>query len=343
MAQRKRTDQLRLHIPALKKFSLLRKLIGIFFVISFFAEASSAQVRWKKVDSLYGNLPPSVHVYKTTDSLSGIPFVAYYVSAALKDKKLQFTAQLSNGNPYTPDQYYLLENSPLVVVNAGFFSFENGQSLSTVIRNGKIVSESVAALRGINEDSNIYYYPTRSAIGIGRKRRADVAWIFTNLPHHRPYAFENAPVIARGKDPAPNIYQLSDIDWKWWEMRTAVGGGPCLVHDGKIWVTNKQEQMFVGEENKKQPRTAMGYTKDGRLIILVIQGRDPGKAEGATLDEEANLMKNLDCYEALNLAGGGSSCMLVNGKETIKPSEDSGQRPVPSAFLIKWSNDQKPK
>jgi exopolysaccharide biosynthesis protein len=79
----------------------------------------------------------------------------------------------------------------------------------------------------------------------------------------------------------------------------------------------------------------MGYTNDGKLIILVIQGRTPGKAEGATLIQEANMLKDIGCWEALNLDGGGSSCLLVNGKETIKPSDPNGQRPIPAVFLIK--------
>lgn len=78
----------------------------------------------------------------------------------------------------------------------------------------------------------------------------------------------------------------------------------------------------------------MGYTSDDHLIIMVIQGRFPGIAEGATLEQEAKLLIGLGCVEALNLDGGGSSCMLVNGKETIKPSDKTGERPVPAVFII---------
>jgi len=85
----------------------------------------------------------------------------------------------------------------------------------------------------------------------------------------------------------------------------------------------------------KHPRTAMGYTRDHKLIILVIEGRHPRTAEGATLTQEAQLLKDLGCVEALNLDGGGSSCMLVNGKPTIQVSDKEGQRPVPAVFLIK--------
>ncbi|MFI5151702.1 MAG: phosphodiester glycosidase family protein [Chitinophagales bacterium] len=295
-----------------------------------------AQLHWKKADSLFDPLPSSFHVFKSNDTLDGFPFVGYYVSVALKDKSLSFSTQSTEGKAFTPDQYFGQEDSPLLVVNGPFFSFETNHNLSLIIRNGKIVSHNVLSLRGIEEDTLYFYYPTRSAIGIDRKRKADVAWVFTDSLRRRPYAFENAPVIAKGNDAVPSIYDLGDVNWRWWEMRTAIGGGPTLVHDGKIWITNKEEQMFTGEVHEKGPRTAMGYTNDNRLIILVIEGRLPGAAAGADLEQEARILKNLGCLEALNLDGGGSSCMLINGKETIRPADESKQRPLPAVFLIKW-------
>ena len=66
---------------------------------------------------------------------------------------------------------------------------------------------------------------------------------------------------------------------------------------------------------------------------MVIRGRHANSA-GASLIQEAQLLKNLGCVEALNLDGGGSSCMLINGKETITPSDKEGQRTVPGVFMI---------
>jgi exopolysaccharide biosynthesis protein len=118
-------------------------------------------------------------------------------------------------------------------------------------------------------------------------------------------------------------------------MQAAVGGGPVLLQGGEIRITNNEELKFGGKAiSDKHPRTGMGYTKDNKLIILVVEGRNKGVAEGATLTQEAQLFKQLNCLEALNLDGGGSSCMLVNGKETIKIS-DASQRPVPAVFIIK--------
>jgi exopolysaccharide biosynthesis protein len=60
-----------------------------------------------------------------------------------------------------------------------------------------------------------------------------------------------------------------------------------------------------------------------------------GVAEGIGLREMADLFVSLGAREALNLDGGGSSCMLVMGRETIKPSDREGQRAVPAVFLIR--------
>jgi exopolysaccharide biosynthesis protein len=123
---------------------------------------------------------------------------------------------------------------------------------------------------------------------------------------------------------------------KRWKMRTAIGGGPVLVHDGKIRITNNEERMFIGKaKDDLHPRTAMGYTHDGRLIILAVEGRRKGIAEGSSLTDLAEILLALGAKEALNLDGGGSSCLLVMGKETIKPSDKEGQRAIPGVFLIR--------
>ena len=309
--------------------------VAFSFLLMLQAACCLGQLRWRMVDSTYGPLPSSVHVYRSPDSVGGLPFIAYYVSAKLKDRRLQFTAQTGQGSRFTPSQYYQLEQFPLLVVNCTFFSLTTGENFNLVVRDGRLIAYNVAALKGTGEDSVLYYYPTRGAIGIDRNRQADVAWTFTDTSRRWPYAFEETPVVAKGKDTMPSIYDLKNIEWKWWKMRTAVGGGPVLIHDGKIRITNQEEQLFPNSKNDYHPRTAMGYTRDGQLIVLAIQGRTPGVAAGATLEQEARILLSLGCYEALNLDGGGSSCLLVNGKETIRPSDKEGERPVPAVFLIK--------
>ncbi len=315
---------------------LTRKLTLAIYGSIFSSSICVAQLHWHRVDSLFGKLPASVQIYSVNDSLEGAPLIAYFASVRLKDKSLLFSVQTGEGSRFTPSQYFLQQpKAPILVVNGPFFSYQNGQSLSLLIRNGRIISIPVSKLKGMGEDSGIFYYPTRSAIGITRNRKADIAWVFADPQHSKPYAYENGPVVAKGKEDMPTIYDLGDINWIWWEMRTAIGGGPMLIHNGKIRITSREEQVYFGSENERGPRTAMGYTADNRLIILVIQGRSPGKSEGATLLQTATILKNLGCLKALNLDGGGSSCMLINGKETIQPSDRGGQRPMPAVFMIR--------
>jgi hypothetical protein len=310
-------------------------LKAVFFLLLFFFFSSYcfSQLKWTEVSN--NSLPSSIKLFTSNSSLNGRPFIAYYVEANLKNKKLEFTTQVGNGKRYTPSEFYSKEDSPYVVVNGTFFSFQTNQNLNVVIRDGKVLSYNVPALKSRTSDS-FYYYPTRSAIGITKNRRADVAWIFTDTAVKYPYAFQTRPIIAKGKTNDPSFADLNTIDpWRRWQVKTAIGGGPVLVQEGKLHVTNQEEQMFINGLHDLHPRTAMGYTKNRKLIILVIQGRTPGIAEGVTLEEEARILIDLGCYEALNLDGGGSSCMLINGKETIKPSDKEGQRRVPGVFIIR--------
>ncbi len=296
------------------------------------SSAVSTPWAWALTDSAFGVLPSGVHVYRTVDSLDGRPQVAYYVSAPLKDKDLLFTTQVGYGKRLTPAQYFVQEGQPLLVINTSFFSFKTNGNLNLVVRDGKMLAWNQPSRR--TKKDSLYHYTTRSALGISRDRKADVAWIFTDSTQALPYAYEDGPVIAEGVDSIPKLEAMHDSHWRRWKMEVAAGGGPVLVYDGKIRVTNEEEGLFIHGEKDMHPRSALGYTRDGRLIVLAVQGRTPGVAAGVTLAQEAKILLDLGCYEALNLDGGGSSCLLVNGKETIHPSDKEGERPVPAVFMI---------
>ena len=312
----------------------------LFQVLLWYPGLLYSQIRWERVDSLFAPLPPSVHVWFTDDSLEGKPNRAWYISIPLKEKALWFDADTALNRGLTPSTYFVRNNNPLVVVNCTFFSPER-QNLNVVVDNGKMVSFNIPSV--FNRMDSSYRYTTRSAIGIDRHRNADVAWIFTDPTKNLPYRMIKRPLVCSGKNPVLTtrmlIHSCNDTGRKMikrWKMETAVGGGPGLITDGKINITNEQERMFTGNAiNDRHPRTAMGYTGSGKLIIMAIEGRFPGRAEGATLNQEAQLLKEIGCFEALNLDGGGSSCMLINGKQTITPSDKSGQRPVPAVFIVK--------
>ena len=107
----------------------------------------------------------------------------------------------------------------------------------------------------------------------------------------------------------------------WNGVNHILSGGPYLVKDGEIFVDMTAEKLAsVGGRN---PRTAIGYTKDNHLIMLTADGRE-GASIGLTLNELAELMKQLGCVNAMNLDGGGSTVMYVNGQVVNKPAVQGG-------------------
>ncbi|HEY1022439.1 MAG TPA: phosphodiester glycosidase family protein [Flavisolibacter sp.] len=323
------------------------KYTVLFFLLAapFF---SRAQLHWHKVDSLFGPLPPSVQVYTTKDSLDSAPFKAVYVMADLADATLDFTTDTTQDRRLTPSQFYERNQAPLLVVNGTFFSFQTNGNLNTVIRDGKLLSGNVHSLPGRGKDTLTYRHPFGSALGISKNRKADVAWLYTDLSGKKAFATQSPLPAIKDSVPEPSLKEMvkktslitghngkAQPIFKKWKVQTAIGGGPVLVQNGSIRITNNEELKFAGKAIRdKHPRTAMGYTADHKLIILVIEGRNR-EAAGATLVQTAQLLKDLGCIEALNLDGGGSSCLLVNGNETIRPSDKEGQRAVPAVFLIK--------
>lgn len=326
----------------------MKKLLLLVVILCLFSAADAQlNLNWQNVDSLYGPLPRGIHVFKTTDSIEGKPNIAFYVKADLKSKDLLFSADTTYKRRLTPAQFFEKNNRPLLVVNCTFFSFETNSNLNSVINKGRQLSYSNHLVAGRGKDTLTYYKMLRSAIGISKNRKADVAWLYTDSVYKYPIAFENGPMLFHDSllryskySFAPQLHHFPVHKKKLgivekWKMQTAVGGGPVLLQNGKVKITNEEEKMFTGKGiSDKHPRTAMGYTADGHLIILVVQGRFNGIAEGATLGQEAHILKSLSCVEALNLDGGGSSCLLINGKETITPSDKGLQRAVPAVFMI---------
>ncbi len=100
-----------------------------------------------------------------------------------------------------------------------------------------------------------------------------------------------------------------------------IGAGPYLVKNGEVYVDITAQKF--GAITGKNPRSAVGFTKDNELILVTIDGREKNSV-GADLFELARIMKNLGCTYAMNLDGGGSSVMYVNDKIVNNPAQKGG-------------------
>jgi hypothetical protein len=121
----------------------------------------------------------------------------------------------------------------------------------------------------------------------------------------------------------------------WSRAEDVLGAGPQLLKDGRVEITSERERMSVSLSTERHPRTAIGTTGDGRVLLVVVDGRQPGWSDGMLLEELAQLLRELGAVNGINLDGGGSSTMVVQGKVVNRPSDAAGERPVSDAILIK--------
>jgi exopolysaccharide biosynthesis protein len=120
----------------------------------------------------------------------------------------------------------------------------------------------------------------------------------------------------------------------WVVVADAVGGGPILVRDGEP-VYRANEAFTVSQLAPRNPRTAIGQMSDGRLIFVVVDGRQPGYSIGLTTFEMALTMLRLGAVRAMQLDSGGSSTMAFDGRVLNSPS-DGRERPVPTALMLQY-------
>ena len=133
-------------------------------------------------------------------------------------------------------------------------------------------------------------------------------------------------------------WRLTPLDPKqealWDRANTILGGGPQLIKDGKVDITNVQEKILPAFRNDRHPRTAIAKLTSGKLLLLTVDGRQPGISVGMSLDMLANLLLEFGANEAINLDGGGSTTMVVRDKVVNRPSDPTGERPVSDAILV---------
>jgi hypothetical protein len=296
----------------------------------------NGQTNWKDVSSQFGKLPTSIKVLKSDDLLDGAPSIMFIATIKAKYHAKQFFVDTTFRRRLTPSQYFTRNEQPFVVVNCSFFEFVQNRNVNLIVQNNKMVGYDTPAVSRKGKDTMTYVHTLGSAFGIFKNGKMDIAFNYNDSGMAVPFVMQSVytPMIDSVRRLNINHPSLSGL--KPWKVKHAFGGGPVLVQDGQVKISNNEEKKFAGKAIiDKHPRTAIGYTKEGTMIILAVQGRMKGLAEGATLPQMAKIMVDLGCVEAMNLDGGGSSCMLVNGKETIKPSDPSGQRPVPAVLVIK--------
>ncbi len=234
-------------------------------------------------------------------------------AAALRAGEMKSEAALNGFN---------LPGQRAAIVN-GFSLLSRNFSPSYTLKTG----ETAAAISEVKADNHIYAGggPIRL---FGRQRRIGKVTAFYKAGDEVPLDAQDYLLVARGTMAtwllsgahAPDTMRMviSYEPTQWDNYPTIVGAGPRLVANGQAQ-TNEVEEEFQPDVIARGPRTAVGWDKDKNWLFLVADGRQ-ATSVGLTIPETAVLFAQMGAVEAMNLDGGSSTQLIINGELVNNPS-----------------------
>ena len=107
-----------------------------------------------------------------------------------------------------------------------------------------------------------------------------------------------------------------------------------LIKNGVIELTWEKEKASRSFAETRHPRTAVAKLADGQFLMITVDGRQPGVSAGMSLPELAEYLLSLGAVDAMNLDGGGSTTMYLDGKVVNTPSDKEGERKIGDAIVV---------
>ena len=279
-------------------------------------------MQWHPMESVNAELPVAVRVFSGEDP--DFPLRAWYVSVSPGDDAVRAEVLLSEDASDRRQRVstFASGTGACVAVNGGFFSMERTPAFHAGLLVVDGVIEAPATRSVVRDD--IRYQTARAALGFGADG-FEIAWVTSR----------DGELQAWPEPPAHEPGNPAELDGEGvpWLVEDAVGAGPSLVSNGEVSVTTDEEVFFGSAIPDTHPRTAAGITADGELLLVLVDGRQPA-SRGVDLEELAALMVGIGAETALNLDGGGSSSLVVNGRLLNRPIGRTLERQVMSAVGV---------
>jgi hypothetical protein len=158
---------------------------------------------------------------------------------------------------------------------------------------------------------------------VGNSIWLDTTHIVLHLPRGTPIALNDTVRWTLRVLPGSSTQPATEV----------LGGFPWLLRAGQN-VLAQQPNVRAEFAERRHPRTAVGFTRDGTALLVVVDGRQPPYSDGMTLPELTDLMIRLGARDALNFDGGGSSSLVVRGRVLNRPADREGERAVGNALAL---------
>ena len=281
-------------------------------------------LEWSSIDSINQDLPEGISVYQSIHV--GANLRAWYVRVKESLPEIESRVVVSNDSDRTETVSEFAQRLGVpVMINGGYFRMDlnPAKHVGLLKVDGELIHAATSSvLRGEER-----FYLHRSAIGFNDSNGIEINWVSSSGDSVFSWeeGIENIP--GHPGEQKDTIYS------KLWTYRDILGAGPLLLRQGKVFIPLNEEVFFGTSIPEVHPRTAAGITPEGDLILLLVDGRQL-ISRGVDLPELANIMLELGCVDAINLDGGGSSSLAVNGILLNRPAGKTVQREVMSAIAV---------
>lgn len=323
-----------LFVPTCFRFHVVIRIKSVFSALMLCAVLSACTPSydgpgtWVRLENTGEVVHPTydgVYVYRFVAGT--LPVNAWYAKIEIDNPNVDvavITAEDDDGRASASD--LAVQHDTCLLVNAGYFRMDVTPSshVGLVLSQGRLISNPT---EGVFRDG-VRYETARSAIGFTDDNSPRVGWIrargdsLIELDH---------PLANRPGEPAPAPVEG---ELPVWSVHHAVSGGPRLLRDGHVDITVDQEVFFGSSIPNVHPRTAAGVTREGDLVLMVVDGRQSG-SRGVSLEELADLMLSAGATDAINLDGGGSSTMILGRQLVNLPTGGTFEREVASAIAVR--------
>ena len=300
------------------------------------AQPAAVELKWEK--QTYAGLPDDVEVYKTTSKLNDRNFSAWYAVADPSKVDFRVLYPETVGAKKTVASQAEAAGDCLALINGAIYGNYN---IGVIITEGKMTQQWHGEIEGCYWATNSQLYQlTRPIIGVDKDGKAGAYWV--GVPQQGTFYYYDRPqpnVVGQAK--YGKVTATSPVPAVSWEPYYAISCGPMVLYDGLVcadnsmvddthYYTNFECWDESGVYSAHPDRSAVGVTADGKIVLFICDGRIDA-SQGAYIKELGPIMKSIGCVHAMNLDGGGSTGMWLNGAGMIN-YKDSSWRSVKSTL-----------
>jgi exopolysaccharide biosynthesis protein len=262
----------------------------------------------EKIAEITGENEPAVDVETQDNSLLEIP--------KAKDDNIEHF--VLNDNSKFTGHVLVIHDSTRVKVGVTSKLDKEGETVSQIADN----NDAVAAINGgyFTDDAGAQQWTSNGGIPTGYL-------MSEGNEKHNDVGEASTPIVAITKEGEMLVGDITIAELQKKNVTEAMSYIATLVVNGRA--------AAIEVDEGTSPRTMIGQRRDGAIVFVVLDSKLPGARIAATLKEAQQVMLDLNCLTAVNLDGGKSTTMYLNGEVINNPSNALGERPIASGFIVK--------